>query len=93
MYAVGGSIFAQLCVVYVPPLQAIFQTEALTLNDWLFIVCITAPVLLLDELFKALQRDRMQAANFALHSVHVGSEHGHGDTSSEYATLLQPKRN
>ena len=29
LYAVGGSIIGQLCVIYFPPLQAVFQTEAL----------------------------------------------------------------
>jgi Ca2+-transporting ATPase len=30
--AVGGSIVGQLLVVYFPPLQAVFQTEALYLS-------------------------------------------------------------
>ena len=30
LYAVGGSIIGQMCVVYFPPLQSVFQTEALS---------------------------------------------------------------
>ena len=32
LMAVGGSIIGQLLVIYAPPLQAVFQTEALTLS-------------------------------------------------------------
>ena len=32
LYAVGGSIVGQMCVVYLPVLQRVFQTEALALT-------------------------------------------------------------
>lgn len=32
LYAVGGSILGQLAVIYIPPLQSIFQTEAISLQ-------------------------------------------------------------
>ncbi|XP_033117175.1 calcium-transporting ATPase type 2C member 1-like [Anneissia japonica] len=56
LYAVGGSIFGQLMVVYFPPLQRVFQTEALTLYDLAFLLCLTSTVFWVSELKKLLQR-------------------------------------
>ncbi|RKO99627.1 hypothetical protein CXG81DRAFT_14261 [Caulochytrium protostelioides] len=50
--AVALCIGVQLCVIYVPALQRIFQTEALTAGDLVRITITQSPVLLLDELWK-----------------------------------------
>ena len=55
LYAVGGSLVGQLLVVYFPPLQAVFQTEALTLLDLLFLLGLCSSVLVVDELRKLVQ--------------------------------------
>ena len=52
LYAIGGSLFGQLLVIYFPPLQAVFQTEALGAWDLLFLVAISSSVLILDEVRK-----------------------------------------
>jgi len=52
VYAVGGSIVGQLAVIYFKPLQEIFQTEALTFMDILFILILSSSVLVLDTLRK-----------------------------------------
>ncbi|GAB1609334.1 calcium-transporting ATPase type 2C member 1-like [Argonauta hians] len=49
LIAVGGSIIGQLLVIYFPPLQAIFQTEALSINDFLFLICLTSSVFVVSE--------------------------------------------
>ena len=49
LYAIGGSLFGQLLVIYFPPLQAVFQTEALGAWDLLFLVAISSTVLVMDE--------------------------------------------
>ena len=54
LYAVGGSLVCQLLVIYFPPLQAVFQTEALTVLDLLFLVTLSSSVLILDELRKLI---------------------------------------
>lgn len=41
-------------LVYVPFLQRIFQTAPLDLNDWLFLICIPLPVILIEEFRKRL---------------------------------------
>lgn len=49
IYAVGGSLIGQLLVIYFPPLQAVFQTEALTVGDLISLACLASSVLILDE--------------------------------------------
>ncbi|KIX03585.1 potassium/sodium efflux P-type ATPase, fungal-type [Rhinocladiella mackenziei CBS 650.93] len=48
-YAVAGSLAGQLCVIYLPFLQRVFQTEALGAWDLLALVCITSTVFWVDE--------------------------------------------
>jgi P-type Ca2+ transporter type 2C len=52
LWAVGGSIIGQMLVIYWPPLQQIFQTEALALGDLLYIVFLSSFILWLDTLRK-----------------------------------------
>ena len=42
----------QLLVIFWPPLQAVFQTEALTLSDLALIVALSSSVLIVDEISK-----------------------------------------
>eukprot|EP00980_Cylindrotheca_fusiformis_P002118 scaffold473_cov132-Cylindrotheca_fusiformis.AAC.23 len=52
VWAVGGSILGQLLVIYFRPLQEVFQTEALTVADLLYIILLSSNVLWLDTLRK-----------------------------------------
>ena len=52
LWAIGGSIVGQLAVVYFPPLQEVFQTEALSIRDMSFIIILSSSVLMLDTLRK-----------------------------------------
>jgi Ca2+-transporting ATPase len=45
-------LFGQLLVIYFPPLQHVFQTEALHALDLLFIVSLTSSVFWVDEIRK-----------------------------------------
>jgi Ca2+-transporting ATPase len=54
--AVGGSLLGQVAVVYAPPLQAVFQTEALTGWDWVYIITIASSVMWMEEVVKAVAR-------------------------------------
>ena len=60
LYAVGGSIMGQLLVIYFPLFQEIFQTEALSLSDLVFLLLLSSSVFVFDELrktsWKILQR-------------------------------------
>lgn len=54
LFAVGGSLFGQLMVIYFPPLQEVFQTEALSFLDLVYIFILGSMVLVLDTLRKKL---------------------------------------
>ncbi|VDK74553.1 unnamed protein product [Litomosoides sigmodontis] len=54
-FAVSGSIFCQLAVIYVPPLQKIFQTEALSFYDLVFLTVLTSSVFIVAETRKYLE--------------------------------------
>jgi len=58
-FAVGGSLLAQMAVVYLPFLQRIFQTEAVGWKDLVALLCIASTVFWVDEgrkLWKGRQR-------------------------------------
>lgn len=55
-YAVAGSLIGQLMVIYFPPLQGIFQTEALGLMDLVHLVAVASCVFWADEARKWFNR-------------------------------------
>jgi Ca2+-transporting ATPase len=57
--AVGGSVIGQLCVIYMPFLQAIFQTEAISFWDLAKITILASTVFWSDELRKLLVRENV----------------------------------
>ncbi|KAL7537432.1 hypothetical protein ACHAXR_007819, partial [Thalassiosira sp. AJA248-18] len=52
LWAMAFSVAGQFAVIYLPPLQSVFQTEALSLGDLILIVCLSSTVLLLDTFRK-----------------------------------------
>jgi len=63
LYAVGGSLIAQMLVIYAPPLQGVFQTESLSFFDLIVLISIASSVFILDEirkLFLKLRRAQTQ---------------------------------
>eukprot|EP00051_Salpingoeca_urceolata_P028423 m.486783 g.486783 ORF g.486783 m.486783 type:complete len:963 (-) comp24593_c0_seq1:242-3130(-) len=66
-WAIAGSLFGQLLVVYFPPLQEVFHTEALTMMDLVFIVMLSSSVLIADEIRKFYVR-RQRSAWHTSHS-------------------------
>ncbi|KAK3641936.1 High affinity Ca2+/Mn2+ P-type ATPase-like protein [Elasticomyces elasticus] len=57
-YAVAGSLLGQGMVIYFPPLQRVFQTEALGLGDLVRLVAMASLVLWVDEGRKWWERRR-----------------------------------
>lgn len=55
-YAVLGSIMGQLLVIYFPPLQKVFQTESLSIQDLLFLIGLTSSVWVVSEIIKKVER-------------------------------------
>jgi Ca2+-transporting ATPase len=56
LFAVAFSLIGQLLVIYFPPLQMIFQTEALTIMDIAFLLVLTSSVFIVAELKKYFER-------------------------------------
>uniref|UniRef100_A0A2K5CGS9 Calcium-transporting ATPase type 2C member 2 n=1 Tax=Aotus nancymaae TaxID=37293 RepID=A0A2K5CGS9_AOTNA len=56
LYSVLGSILGQLVVIYIPPLQRVFQTENLGALDLLFLIGLASSVFILSELLKLCER-------------------------------------
>jgi len=54
--AVLFSLVGQMLVIYTPPLQYIFQTEALAATDLLFLVCLSSSVFIVSEVKKFAER-------------------------------------
>lgn len=52
LYAISGSLLGQLLVIYCPPFQRIFQTEALSLGDLVFLICLSSTVFFASEAMK-----------------------------------------
>lgn len=52
MGAFAVNILLQACVVYMPFLQGLIYTTNITLNDWLLLFVISAPLLIVGELVK-----------------------------------------
>ena len=55
-YAVAGSLIGQLMVIYFPPLQSVFQTEALGLIDLIHLIAVASCVFWADEARKWLKK-------------------------------------
>ncbi|XP_031471279.1 calcium-transporting ATPase type 2C member 2 isoform X1 [Phasianus colchicus] len=56
LYSVLGSFLGQLAVIYVPPLQKIFQTENLGVLDLLFLTGLASTVFIVSELVKLCEK-------------------------------------
>ncbi|XP_017794138.1 PREDICTED: calcium-transporting ATPase type 2C member 1 [Habropoda laboriosa] len=56
LVAVTLSVIGQMLVIYFPPLQRIFQTEALSAKDILFLVALTSSVFVISEIKKFIER-------------------------------------
>ena len=56
LVAVGGALALQIIVVQTPLLEAVFKTEAMTLAEWLLSIAVASSVLVLVELWKAVER-------------------------------------
>lgn len=83
-YAVLGSLLGQACVIYLPILQEVFQTEALGLKDLIALLCISSSVFWVDELRKYMMT-RPRRAGGASSGGLFGLGLGFGSTSSQLA--------
>ena len=78
IYAILLSMALHLAILYTPLLQTLFSIEALNTREWLAVVYISAPVIAIDEVLKAMER-AMFLLKTDVHSTSL-AEHakGHG---------------
>ena len=69
--AVGGSLFGQMAVIYLPYLQRIFQTEELDVKDLLLLLAIASTVFWVDEGRKYLRAQTLDRRNLGAYSANV----------------------
>ncbi|XP_061450671.1 calcium-transporting ATPase type 2C member 2 [Rhineura floridana] len=72
LYSVLGSILGQMAVIYIPPLQKIFQTENLGALDLLFLTALASSVFILSELIKVCEKYCCGPSKMG-HSVQLGA--------------------
>jgi Ca2+-transporting ATPase len=63
IYALLASTFAQIAVIYAPPLQWVFRTVPLTVFEWLLVLSISISVILVVEIDKGIRRRFSQTHN------------------------------
>ena len=57
IYAILLSVALHVAILYVPWLQTLFETVPLNQSEWLAVLYISAPVVLIDELCKIVERN------------------------------------
>ncbi|XP_071541009.1 calcium-transporting ATPase type 2C member 1 isoform X4 [Panulirus ornatus] len=60
--ALTATMFCLLCVVYLPFLQWVFQTEGIHISDWIYLLSLTSTVLIVSEFRKFLERRKEYSA-------------------------------
>ena len=63
-YAIAGSLIGQGAVIYFPFFQRVFQTQALSVRDILYLVMVASCVFWTDEIRKFLIRDKAHISTF-----------------------------
>lgn len=56
VYAVILSMLLHLAILYIPMLQALFSTVPLNKEEWIAVLAISGPVIVVDEAFKFIER-------------------------------------
>uniref|UniRef100_M3YBT5 Calcium-transporting ATPase n=3 Tax=Mustela putorius furo TaxID=9669 RepID=M3YBT5_MUSPF len=71
LYSVLGSILGQLAVIYIPPLQKVFQTENLGALDLLLLTGLASSVFIVSELLKLCEKFFCRARKAQTHPDHI----------------------
>ena len=56
IYAITLSMVLHFAILYTPFLQALFSIEPLNWTEWKAVLYISAPVIVIDEVLKAIER-------------------------------------
>ncbi|KVH89019.1 Calcium-transporting P-type ATPase, subfamily IIA, SERCA-type [Cynara cardunculus var. scolymus] len=66
LVAMAVSFGLHCLILYVPLLAQVFDVVPLGLNEWVFVILVSAPVILLDELLKIVTRSRKRTTKIKL---------------------------
>ncbi|KAI3681887.1 hypothetical protein L6452_36692 [Arctium lappa] len=66
LVAMAVSFSLHCLILYVPFLAQVFGVVPLGLNEWIFVVLVSAPVILIDELLKIVTRSRKRTAKIKI---------------------------
>lgn len=58
LFGIAFEIILIACLMYIPVLQHAFNTAGIQLTDWLFLICIPIPLILIEEIRKSFVRKR-----------------------------------
>ena len=61
LWAVSFSLLLQICVVYVPFMQDLFHTVALTWQEWIPMVLISSLIIAVDEIYVKVIGNKLDA--------------------------------
>lgn len=57
-FAIAASFILQLFVIYLPPLQSIFRTQAISIMDWMLIVLVASLILVHETIIRWVDKRR-----------------------------------
>ena len=86
--AIALSLALHALILYVPVLAGVFGTAPLSKEEWLAVFLLSAPVVLLDEILKAVSRQRrVVAATAEEEEVEAGSSPSRFPASSSSSSV------
>ncbi|EEA06756.1 calcium-translocating P-type ATPase, SERCA-type family protein [Cryptosporidium muris RN66] len=63
------SIMVHLVILYIPPIAAIFNVVPLSFTDWKAVIWCSIPVIIIDEILKAISRGYHRVIDFQMDNV------------------------
>ena len=80
IYAICLSMVLHFGILYIPFLQTIFSIEALNMAEWKAVLWMSAPVILIDEVLKVVERRRFLNTATSTHAENGAATemNGHG---------------
>ncbi|KAL6756623.1 hypothetical protein V8C86DRAFT_3026650 [Haematococcus lacustris] len=94
--AISTSMLLHVFILYCPPAAAVFGVTGLSAAEWGAVLCLSAPVIAVDEVMKAISRRRRGFGGSSLgsrtgssgHLLGFSSIHVHDSSAGSHGSLL-----